>query len=137
MLLLEMEENKTAITTAWWPRSTNPARATVIKQRELGRKTCMWPMVSKTSGSTQAWYCPKATAAVPELPEVLLREIMRPPMRTYDPNLIQEPAVLQVGFRSVFQILHLFFIFSFFFFFNVKVWESVRYWNLLHVYAYM
>lgn len=87
----------------------------------------MWPMVSKTSGSTQAWYCPKATAAVPELPEVLLREIMRPPMRTYDPNLIQEPAVLQVGFRSVFQILHLFFIFSFFFF---LMWRYENRWDI-------
>lgn len=36
---------------------------------------------------------PKLRAALPELPSELLDEMMRPPMRSYDPNLIQEPTV--------------------------------------------
>lgn len=36
---------------------------------------------------------PKLRAALPELPDELLHEMMRPPMRSYDPNLIQEPTI--------------------------------------------
>lgn len=35
----------------------------------------------------------KLQAAVPNIPVELLHEMMKPPMRSYDPNLIQEPAV--------------------------------------------
>lgn len=36
---------------------------------------------------------PQLQAALPELSDELLHEMMRPPMRSYDPNLIQEPCV--------------------------------------------
>lgn len=36
---------------------------------------------------------PKLRAALPQLPESLLQEMMEPPMRSYNPNLIQEPTV--------------------------------------------
>lgn len=36
---------------------------------------------------------PKLKAALPELTDDLLQEMMRPPMRSYDPNLIQEPTI--------------------------------------------
>lgn len=40
---------------------------------------------------------PKLRAALPELPDELIHEMMRPPMRSYDPNLIHEPAVYRFG----------------------------------------
>uniref|UniRef100_A0A5B7ASA8 Cyanate hydratase n=2 Tax=Davidia involucrata TaxID=16924 RepID=A0A5B7ASA8_DAVIN len=40
---------------------------------------------------------PKLLAALPELPEELLQEMMRPPMRSHDPNLIQEPTVYRLN----------------------------------------
>ncbi|KAH9681869.1 Cyanate hydratase [Citrus sinensis] len=40
---------------------------------------------------------PKLRAALPELPDELIHEMMRPPMRSYDPNLIQEPTVYRLN----------------------------------------
>lgn len=40
---------------------------------------------------------PKLRAALPELPDELIHEMMRPPIRSYDPNLIQEPTVYRFG----------------------------------------
>ncbi|KAK9282624.1 hypothetical protein L1049_010843 [Liquidambar formosana] len=40
---------------------------------------------------------PKFRAALPGLPEELLEEMMRAPMRSYDPNLIQEPAFYRLN----------------------------------------
>ncbi|XP_044499751.1 cyanate hydratase isoform X1 [Mangifera indica] len=39
----------------------------------------------------------KLQAAVPNIPVELLHEMMKPPMRSYDPNLIQEPAVYRLN----------------------------------------
>jgi len=36
---------------------------------------------------------PLLLAALPDLPDDLVREMMRPPLRSYDPNLIQDPTV--------------------------------------------
>lgn len=36
---------------------------------------------------------PILRAALPDLPDDLLHEMMRPPLRSYDPNLIQDPTV--------------------------------------------
>ena len=44
---------------------------------------------------------PKLLAALPDLAEELVHEMMKPPLRSYDPNLIQEPTV----YRWVFLIL--------------------------------
>ncbi|KDP29704.1 hypothetical protein JCGZ_18639 [Jatropha curcas] len=40
---------------------------------------------------------PKLRAALPELSDEMLQEMMRPPMRSYDPNLIQEPTVYRLN----------------------------------------
>lgn len=40
---------------------------------------------------------PKLRAALPELSDELIREMMIPPMRSYHPNLIQEPTVYRFG----------------------------------------
>jgi cyanate lyase len=36
---------------------------------------------------------PKLRAALPDLTEELLQEMAKPPLRSYDPNLIQDPTV--------------------------------------------
>ncbi|KAJ1438944.1 hypothetical protein SESBI_02718 [Sesbania bispinosa] len=35
----------------------------------------------------------KHKSALPDLPVELVHEMMRPPLRSYDPNLIQDPTV--------------------------------------------
>lgn len=44
---------------------------------------------------------PKLRAALPELPEELLHEMMKPPLRSYDPNLIQDPTVYRFFFLHI------------------------------------
>ncbi|KAJ4834133.1 hypothetical protein Tsubulata_012624 [Turnera subulata] len=39
---------------------------------------------------------PKLRAALPRLTDDLLHEMMKPPLRSFDPNLIQEPAVYRL-----------------------------------------
>ncbi|KAK7243092.1 hypothetical protein RIF29_37877 [Crotalaria pallida] len=40
---------------------------------------------------------PKLRAALPDLPEELLLQMMKPPLRSYDPNLIQDPTVYRLN----------------------------------------
>ncbi|TKY53743.1 Cyanate hydratase [Spatholobus suberectus] len=40
---------------------------------------------------------PKLRAALPDLPEYLVNDMMRPPLRSYDPNLIQDPTVYRLN----------------------------------------
>ncbi|XVF38507.1 hypothetical protein REPUB_Repub20aG0107900 [Reevesia pubescens] len=40
---------------------------------------------------------PKLRSSLPDLPEELLHEMMKPPLRSYDPNLIQEPTVYRLN----------------------------------------
>ncbi|WCJ31915.1 Cyanate hydratase [Euphorbia peplus] len=40
---------------------------------------------------------PKLRGALPELSDELIQEMMRPPLRSYDPNLIQEPSVYRLN----------------------------------------
>ena len=39
----------------------------------------------------------KLLAALPDLPEELVHEMMKPPLRSYDPNLIQEPTIYRLN----------------------------------------
>nr|DAD20003.1 TPA_asm: hypothetical protein HUJ06_021466 [Nelumbo nucifera] len=39
----------------------------------------------------------KLRASLPELTDDLVDEMMRPPMRSYDPNLIQEPTIYRLN----------------------------------------
>ncbi|KAH9626446.1 hypothetical protein KSS87_004948 [Heliosperma pusillum] len=40
---------------------------------------------------------PKLRAALPDLPEELINEMFKPPFRSYDPNLVQEPAIYRLN----------------------------------------
>ncbi|XP_019449957.1 PREDICTED: cyanate hydratase [Lupinus angustifolius] len=40
---------------------------------------------------------PKLRAALPDLPEELLIQMVKPPLRSYDPNLIQDPTVYRLN----------------------------------------
>lgn len=60
---------------------------------------------------------PSLRAALPDLSDELLHEMMQPPMRSYDPNLIQEPTVYRslVFFSYFFWTFHVnYFGFCFF-----------------------
>lgn len=56
---------------------------------------------------------PKLKAALPGLPEEVVQEMMLPPLRSYDPNLIQEPTVYRWPFYPIFLIPGVFMCFQF------------------------
>ncbi|KAH7522045.1 hypothetical protein FEM48_Zijuj07G0096200 [Ziziphus jujuba var. spinosa] len=45
---------------------------------------------------------PKLRASLPDLTDELVDEMLKPPLRSYDPNLIQEPSVYSNGLRISF-----------------------------------
>lgn len=47
---------------------------------------------------------PLLRAALPDLPQDLVSEMMRPPLRSYDPNLIQDPTVYRCLFTCHFYL---------------------------------
>lgn len=47
---------------------------------------------------------PKLREALPALTNELISEMMSPPWRSYDPNLIQEPTVYRFNFYSILEI---------------------------------
>ncbi|XP_017974284.1 PREDICTED: cyanate hydratase [Theobroma cacao] len=51
----------------------------------------------KRQAQLKAETAPKLRDALPDLPEELLDEMMKPPLRSYDPNLIQEPTVYRLN----------------------------------------
>lgn len=53
---------------------------------------------------------PKLRAALPDLPEQLLLEMIKPPLRSYDPNLIQDPTIYRsyVSSLSSLSICHIY-----------------------------
>lgn len=56
---------------------------------------------------------PLLRAALPALTDDLLNQMMQPPLRSYDPNLIQDPTVYRSPSFLFFQIIWLFTVFFF------------------------
>lgn len=55
---------------------------------------------------------PKLKAALPELNDEMIKVMMHPPLRSYDPNLIQEPTVYRWISPLIFYFFKDFFFFS-------------------------
>ncbi|KAJ6356260.1 hypothetical protein OIU78_004383, partial [Salix suchowensis] len=64
---------------------------------EENKKTIINRLAAVKSKSGKSCSQIAEQTALPELPEDLLQEMMRPPMRSYDPNLIQDPCVYRLN----------------------------------------
>ncbi|KAL4297670.1 hypothetical protein GQ457_12G004450 [Hibiscus cannabinus] len=83
------------------------SRLQIIKQKsgksyskiaeETGLTNVYVAQLLKRQAQLKPEAAPKLRAALPDLPEEFLREMMKPPSRSYDPNLIQEPTVYRLN----------------------------------------
>ncbi|KAK6278796.1 hypothetical protein POUND7_019063 [Theobroma cacao] len=64
---------------------------------ETGLTNVYVAQLFKRQAQLKAETAPKLRDALPDLPEELLDEMMKPPLRSYDPNLIQEPTVYRLN----------------------------------------
>ncbi|KAK8636895.1 hypothetical protein V6N13_064330 [Hibiscus sabdariffa] len=83
------------------------SRLQIIKQKsgkiynqiaeETGLTNVYVAQLLKRQAQLKSETVPKLRAALSDLPEELLHEMMQPPLRSYDPNLIQEPIVYRLN----------------------------------------
>ncbi|GMI72058.1 cyanase [Hibiscus trionum] len=88
-------------------KANSSSRLQIIKQKsgksynqiaeETGLTNVYVAQLLKRQAQLKPETAPKLRAALPDLPEELLHEMMKPPLRSYDPNLIQEPTVYRLN----------------------------------------
>ena len=111
---LEMEENKASIANRLQAVKHKSGKSYSELAAETGLTNVYVAQLLKRQAQLKPDTAPKLRAALPDLPEDLIQEMMKPPMRSYDPNLIQEP--------TVYRFLFYFLIFLIFFLVNISVW---------------
>ncbi|KAI5573130.1 hypothetical protein BDE02_10G058900 [Populus trichocarpa] len=92
-----MEDNKTTIINRLVAVKRNSGKSCSQIAEQTGLTNVYVAQLLRRQAQLNPDTAPKLRAALPELPEDLLQEMMRPPMRSYDPNLIQEPCVYRLN----------------------------------------
>lgn len=88
-----MEETKTTATKRLVAVKRKSGKSYSQIAEETGLTNVYVAQLLRRQAQLKPDTAPKLREALPELPEDLLQEMMRPPTRSYDPNLIQEPTV--------------------------------------------
>jgi len=88
-----MEDNKKTIINRLEAVKRNSGKSCSQIAEETGLTNVYVAQLLRRQAQLNPDTAPKLRAALPELPEDLLQEMMRPPMRSYEPHLIQEPCV--------------------------------------------
>ena len=94
-----MEENKASIANRLQAVKHKSGKSYSELAAETGLTNVYVAQLLKRQAQLKPDTAPKLRAALPELPEDLIQEMMKPPMRSYDPNLIQEPTVYRFLFN--------------------------------------
>eukprot|EP00258_Populus_trichocarpa_P050414 XP_024466433.1 cyanate hydratase isoform X1 [Populus trichocarpa] len=92
-----MEDNKTTIINRLEAVKRNSGKSCSQIAEQTGLTNVYVAQLLRRQAQLNPDTAPSLRAALPELPEDLLQEMMRPPMRSYDPNLIQEPCVYRLN----------------------------------------
>ncbi|KAF3943315.1 hypothetical protein CMV_030115, partial [Castanea mollissima] len=92
-----MEENKASIANRLQAVKHKSGKSYSELAAETGLTNVYVAQLLKRQAQLKPDTAPKLRAALPDLPEDLIQEMMKPPMRSYDPNLIQEPTVYRLN----------------------------------------
>lgn len=65
--------------------------------KETGLTNVFVAQLLKRQAPLKPETAPKLKAALPELPDELIQEMMKPPYRSYDPSIIQDPAIYRLN----------------------------------------
>lgn len=102
---LEMEENKASIANRLQAVKHKSGKSYSELAAETGLTNVYVAQLLKRQAQLKPDTAPKLRAALPDLSEDLIQEMMKPPLRSYDPNLIQEPTVYRFLFYFLFNLI--------------------------------
>lgn len=88
-----MEQNKGSIVTRLQGVKHKSGKSYNQLAEETGLTNVYVAQLLRRQAQLKPDTAPILRAALPDLPDELVLEMMRPPLRSYDPNLIQDPTV--------------------------------------------
>lgn len=94
----EMEHNKVSIVAQLQALKHKSGKSYNQLAHETGLTNVYVAQLLRRQAQLQPDTAPVLRAALPDLPDGLLHEMMRPPLRSYDPNLIQDPTIYRYLF---------------------------------------
>jgi len=97
-LQCEMEQNKESTVAKLQAVKLESGKSYNQLAEETGLTNVYVAQLLRRQAQLKPDTAPVLRAALPGLSEFLLREMMRPPLRSYDPNLIQDPTVYRYSF---------------------------------------
>lgn len=89
----EMAENKAFITHQLQSVKRKSGKSYSQLAKETGLTNVYVAQLRRRQAQLKPETAPKLQAALPDLPQELIKEMMIPPLRSYDPNLIQDPTI--------------------------------------------
>ncbi|XP_028785179.1 cyanate hydratase [Neltuma alba] len=92
-----MEENKSTITGRLQAIKRKSGKSYNQLAEDTGLTNVYVAQLLRRQAQLKPETAPKLRAALPDLPEDLVHEMMKPPMRSFDPNLIQEPTIYRLN----------------------------------------
>lgn len=93
-----MAENKASLTHELQCVKRKSGKSYSQIAKETGLTNVYVAQLLRRQAQLKPETAPKLRAALPDLPENLIVEMMTPPLRSYDPHLIQDPTI----YRQVF-----------------------------------
>ncbi|NP_001384846.1 hypothetical protein VitviT2T_006767 [Vitis vinifera] len=92
-----MEESKSSVASRLMSVKRTSGKSYGRIAEETGLTNVYVAQLLRRQAQLKADTAPKLQAALPELTDELLQEMMKPPLRSYDPHLIQEPTVYRLN----------------------------------------
>ncbi|PON33131.1 Cyanate hydratase [Parasponia andersonii] len=92
-----MAENKANLTNRLQSVKLDSGKSYGQIAKETGLTNVYVAQLLRRQAQLKPETAPILRASLPDLTEDLLHEMMKPPLRSYDPNLIQEPSVYRLN----------------------------------------
>ncbi|PQQ15047.1 cyanate hydratase [Prunus yedoensis var. nudiflora] len=92
-----MAENKAFITHQLQSVKRKSGKSYSQLAKETGLTNVYVAQLLRRQAQLKPETAPKLQAALPDLPQELIKEMMIPPLRSYDPNLIQDPTIYRLN----------------------------------------
>ncbi|KAK4270711.1 hypothetical protein QN277_019486 [Acacia crassicarpa] len=92
-----MEENKSTMTSILQAVKSRSGKSYNQIAEETGLTNVYVAQLLRRQAQLKPETAPKLRAALPDLPDDLVHEMMKPPKRSFDPHLIQEPTVYRLN----------------------------------------
>lgn len=92
-----MAENKASLTHELQCVKRKSGKSYSQIAKETGLTNVYVAQLLRRQAQLKPETAPKLRAALPDLPENLIVEMMTPPLRSYDPHLIQDPTIYRLN----------------------------------------